>query len=106
MAGYNVLPDSKANGGYADLGYRLLGPLEIRLRYDILHRATDSANTEIRFQSLTVGGSYAFTRSDQIVIDYQFRRYNAPRLGANSPTNLLLAGVDDRVGVRYYHQFR
>lgn len=105
VAGYNVLPESKANGGYVDLGYRVLEPFEIRLRYDILHRGTDSANSEIQFQGVTLGGSYAFTRSDQIVIDYQFRRYNAPRLDDGSPTNVLLDGVDDRVGVRYYHQF-
>ncbi|MCQ2036327.1 hypothetical protein [Stutzerimonas kunmingensis] len=105
MAGYNVLPESKANGGYVDLGYRVQEALEVRLRYDILHRGTDSANTEIQFQGVTIGGSYAFTRSDRIVIDYQFRRYEAPRLDAGSPTNVLLDGVDDRVGIRYYHQF-
>jgi hypothetical protein len=105
VAGYNVLPESKANGWYVDVGYRIQQPLELRLRYDILHRGTDSPNTEIQFQGVTLGGSYAFTRSDQIVFDYQFRRYSAPRLDASSPTNVLLAGVDDRVGVRYYHQF-
>ena len=105
VAGYNVLPESKANGGYVDLGYRVLEPLELRLRYDILHRGADNANTEIRFQSVTLGGSYAFTRRDQIVFDYQIRRYDAPRLDASSPTNVLLDGMDDRVGVRYYHQF-
>jgi len=105
VAGYNVLPESKANGWYVDVGYRVLAPLELRLRYDLLHRGTDSANTNIQFQGVTVGGSYAFTRSDQIVIDYQFRRYNAPQLDASSPTNVLLDGVDNRVGVRYYHQF-
>lgn len=105
VAGYNVLPESQANGWYVDVGYRVVTPLELRLRYDLLHRGTDSADTEIQFRGVTLGAHYAFARTDQIVVDYQFRRYNAPRLDGSSPTNVLLSGVDDRIGIRYYHQF-
>lgn len=105
IAGYNVLPESKADGWYLDVGYKILEPFELRLRYDVLHRGADSANTEIQFQGVTIGGSYSFTPRDQLVFDYQFRRYNAPRLDASSPTNVLLTGVDNRIGIRYTHQF-
>ena len=104
-AGYNVLPESKANGWYVDLGYRISKPLELRLRYDVLHRGTDSASTEIRFQGATIGGNYVMTPTDQVILEYQFRRYDAPRQGPGNPTNVLLAGVDDRIGIRFTHQF-
>jgi hypothetical protein len=105
VAGYNVLPDSKADGWYVDVGYRVLEPLELRLRYDVLNRGTDDPNTEVRFQGLTLGGSYQLTPSAQLLFGYQFRRYDAPRLDSSSTTNTLLDGVDNRFGVRFIYQF-
>jgi predicted porin len=104
VAGYNVLPDSKADGWYVDVGYRVMDPLELRVRYDVLNRGTDDRDTEIRFQGLTIGGSYQFTPSAQLLFDYQFRRYDAPRLDSSSTTNTLLDGVDNRYGVRFIYQ--
>ncbi|MBD3773132.1 MAG: hypothetical protein IE917_16795 [Betaproteobacteria bacterium] len=71
---------------------------------DVLNRGTDDRDTEIRFQGLTIGGSYQFTPSAQLLFDYQFRRYDAPRLDSNSTTNSLLDGVDNRFGVRFIYQ--
>jgi hypothetical protein len=105
VAGYNVLPESAAHGWYVDGGYRIAQPLELRLRYDVLNRGTDNPNTEIRFQGVTVGGSYALAGKTLLVVDYQFRRYDAPRLDSNSPTNVLLDGVDNRIAVRLSQQF-
>jgi len=105
VAGYNVLPKSKAHGWYVDVGYRILDPLLLRLRYDLLHRGTDSPSTDIQFQGVSVGGSYAITTRSQIIIDYQFRRYNAPQLEGSNPTNVLLSGVDNRIGIRFTQQF-
>jgi hypothetical protein len=105
IAGYNVLPESAAHGWYVDGGYRIAQPLELRLRYDVLNRGTDNPNTEIRFQGVTVGGSYALAAKTLLVVDYQFRRYNAPRLSSASPTNVLLDGVDNRIGIRLSRQF-
>lgn len=104
-ASYNMLPASAAHGWYVDGGYRIGRPMELRLRYDVLDRGTDSPNTEIRFQGVTVGGSYALAAKTLLVVDYQIRRYNAPRLSAASATNLLLDGVDNRIAVRLSQQF-
>lgn len=103
-AGYNVLPRSKADGWYVDVGYRMVDPFEIKVRYDVLNRGTDDPDTEIRFQALSIGGSYQVTPSAQLLFGYQFRRYEAPRLAASSVTNTLLDGVDNRVGVRFTYQ--
>jgi hypothetical protein len=105
LAGYNVLPSSKADGWYADLGYQVIAPFEMRLRYDVLNRGTDDRNTDIRFQALTIGGVYRLTPTTQVIVDYQFRRYDAPLLPRSSPTNLLLDGVDNRFGVRLTQQW-
>ena len=105
VAGYNVLPESAAHGWYVDGAYRIAQPLELRLRYDVLNRGTDNPNTEIRFQGVTVGGSYALAAKTLLVVDYQIRRYNAPRLSGASPTNVLLDGVDNRIGICLSQQF-
>lgn len=105
VAGYNVLPKSKARGWYGDVGYRVLPPLELQLRYDVLNRGSDSASTEIRFEALTLGGAWAVAPATRLLFGYQFRRYQAPRLDGASATNLLLEGVDDRIGVRLIQQF-
>jgi len=105
IAGYNVLPSSRAQGWYLDLGYRVLEPLEVRLRYDVLNRGTDSPSTYIRFQALSVGVAYQIGAATQVLATYQFRTYAAPRLPSDSPTNLLLDGVDHRFGIRLTHQF-
>ena len=105
VSGYNVLPNSKADGGYIDIGYRLLPPLELLLRYDRLNRATDRRETEIRFEGMTLGLNYQMTSSIQVTADYQFRRYQAPRLAHDTTTNALLDGVDNRFGLRVAYQF-
>lgn len=105
VAGYNVLPESGSHGWYVDGGYRVTQTLELRLRYDVLNRGTDNPNNEIRFQGITVGGSYALAAKTQLIFDYQLRRYDAPRLSGASETNVLLDGVDNRMGIRLTQQF-
>lgn len=105
VSGYNVLPESEADGWYLDVGYRVSEPLEIGLRYDVLNRGTDSPETEVKFEGLTFGASYAFSPAAQLLFDVQLRRYSAPRQSADSTTNLLLDGVDDRIGLRFTYRF-
>lgn len=104
ISGYNVLPASHADGWYVDLGYRVSEPFDLRLRYDVLNRGTDSPETEVKFQGLTIGGSYLFSPAAQLLFDVQFRRYSAPRQSGGSTTNLLLEGVDDRIGLRFIYR--
>ena len=104
VAGYNVLPDSESDGGYVDLGYRPIEPLELMIRYDVLNRGTDDPNTTVRFQGLSLGGIYRITPALQVMAGYQLRDYSAPRLSADSTTNRLLDGVDNRFGIRLLYQ--
>lgn len=104
VSGYNMLPASRADGWYLDLGYRVSEPFEFRLRYDVLNRGTDSPSTEVKFQGLTIGGSYAFSPAAQLLFDVQFRNYSAPRQSDSSITNLLLDGVDNRIGIRFIYR--
>lgn len=99
-----MLPASKADGWYVDLGYRASDPLDLRVRYDHLNRGTDSPDTEVRFQGVTIGGSYQLSPAAQLIFDYQIRRYSAPHQNNNSTTNLLLDGVDNRIGVRFVYR--
>lgn len=104
VSGYNILPESDADGGYVELGYRPIDALELMLRYDILNRGTDDPNTTIRFQGLSLGGIYQITPNLQLMAGYQLRDYSAPRQPSDSTTNRLLDGVDNRLGIRLIHQ--
>lgn len=104
VSGYNVLPASRADGWYLDLGYRVSEPFDLRLRYDVLNRGTDSPETEVKFQGLTIGGSYVFSPAAQLLFDVQLRRYSAPQQSGDSTTNRLLDGVDHRIGLRFIYR--
>ena len=103
VAGYNVLPESDADGWYLDVGYRVRPALDLRARYDVLDRGNEDPATAIRFQGLSLGAASQLSPAIQVTIGYQFRRYRAPRLAGDSPTNVLLDGVDNRFGVRFLY---
>ena len=105
VSSFNVLPDNKADGWYLDGGYTLFRKLELRARYDRLNRGTDSAATERRFETVTLGATYRFTKKLRVLADYQFRDVEAPGLPSSSTPNKILDNVDDLFAVRGWWVF-
>ncbi|MFB1489747.1 MULTISPECIES: porin [unclassified Thiocapsa] len=105
VASYEVLPKEEADGWYLDGGYTLFGKLELRTRFDRLNRATASALTERRFDTLTLGLTYRFNKQVRVLADYQFRDFEAPGLPGSAVPNQNLADVDDLLAFRVWASF-
>lgn len=105
VASYEVLPQEEADGWYLDGGYTLFGKLELRTRFDRLNRATASALTERRFDTLTLGLTYRFNKQVRVLADYQFRTFEAPELPGSAVPNQNLADVDDLLAFRVWASF-
>ncbi len=105
VASYNVLPDSEADGWYLDSGYTLFDQWELRARYDLLNRGTNSAETERRFDTLTLGVTYRINKHLRLLADYQFRNAEAPGLTGSSVPNQILDDFDDLAAVRLWAMF-
>jgi len=95
VASWNVLPNDEADGWYVDVGYKVLPALELDLRYDTLNRATQTAAEERQFTTWTTGAQYAFTERVRVMINYEFRDAEAPRLAGSDVPNQILDGLDD-----------
>lgn len=105
VASWNVLPNDEADGWYADIGYRLLPRLEVDLRYDVLNRATDTAAEERRFTTWTLGAQYAFSEPVRLMVNYEFRAAEAPRLADSDIPNQILDGMDDLLSMQVQVSF-
>ena len=104
-ASFNVLPDEEADGWYLDAGYTLFEKLELHARYDRLNRGTTDAVNERRFETLTLGATYQFNEHYRLLVNYQFREAEAPRLPGNTAANQILDDVDDLFSVRFLASF-
>jgi predicted porin len=105
VASYNVLPDSQADGWYLDVGYTLFDKWELRARFDRLNRGTDSAATERRFDTWTLGLTYRINQHFRVLADYQFRQADAPGLPGSDTANQILAKEDNLVAVRLWASY-
>jgi hypothetical protein len=105
VASYNVLPENEADGWYLDAGYTLFEKWELRARYDRLNRGTDSRETERRFETLTLGTTYRFNKHVRLLVDYQFRDFEAPGMPGSAVPNQILADVDDVFAARVWARF-
>ncbi len=99
-ASFNVLTDDSADGGYLDVGYRVLPKLELDLRYDIEHRGTDVATRQRDFETWTLGLQWFFSKKARLIANYEIRNADAPGLPAGSVPNRILDGMDDRLSVQ------
>jgi hypothetical protein len=104
-ASFNVLPEEEADGWYLDAGYTFFDRLEARARYDRLNRGTENAANERQFDTVTLGATYRFNRHYRLLVDYQFRDAEAPRLPASALPNQILKDVDDLFSIRFLASF-
>lgn len=105
VASWNVLPDDEADGWYADVGFSVSPVLELDLRYDVLRRASATAAEERRFETWTAGVQYRVVRAVRVLLNYEFRRAEAPRLPAGDTPNQILDGMDDLLSMQVQWSF-
>ncbi len=100
VSSLNMLPDDKADGWYVDVGYKVLPELELDLRYDILHRGTNTKKGQRDFETLTVGAQWFFNKKARLIANYEFRSAEAPGFSSSAPPNQILGDMDDRFSVQ------
>lgn len=101
VASFNITPDDKADGWYADFGYKVLPQLELDVRYDVLNRGTDSGSaSERKFETITLGGQYFLTKKTRITVNYEIRDAEAPNLAPSAVANQVLDAMDDRIALQ------
>lgn len=105
-AGFNMEPEEKADGFYLDVGYKVLPKLELDLRYDVLHRATETEAKQRDFSTVTFGAQYFFNKKTRIVFNYEMRSQEVANPGAIKNANQRKAAetiadaLDDRISVQ------
>ena len=93
VASFNVLTEQKANGGYLDIGFKVLPKLELDYRFGYLNRATKSPDSQNReFTDHTFGLQYFFNKKARAILNYQFRNASADD---NSVADDILSGMDN-----------
>jgi len=71
--------DNKADGAYISTQYYIVARrVELLMRYDYLHRLTNSAKGRRDYKTTTVGLSYHFYGANRIDLNYAFRSIDAP----------------------------
>jgi len=79
--------DSKADGYYAAVTYEAANMVELLARYDRYDRMTNNKNLYRVFETLSLGASYRFKKSNRIDFNYALNTITAPN---NSAANELL----------------
>lgn len=106
VSSFNLLLDDKADGWYLDLGYQITPQLELDARYDRLDRGTDTAASERRFETLTLGIQYRFDKRVRLMANYEWREAEAPRLAAFHLANQTMDKLDDRLSLQLQAVFK
>ena len=102
ISSWNVQTEEKADGFYVDFGYYIFrNKWVIDFRYDRLNRGTEVDANERRFQTLTLGTQFFFNRKSRVLLNYEFRRAEAPNLPSTDTANRVLDSMDDRVAVQF-----
>ena len=87
-------------GWYLDVGYRVHPKWEIDARYDWLARGTDTDADERRFKTLTLGLQYFFNKKSRLILNYEFRDAEAPKLAGTAVPNQILDDMDNRISAQ------
>ena len=69
--------------------------LELDIRYDTLNRNTQSAALERKFTTLTVGAQYFFNKKSRLLVNYEVRDAEAPRIDGSGLTAAQIQGAKD-----------
>ncbi|MGA7799174.1 MAG: porin [Gammaproteobacteria bacterium] len=96
VSDFNILPNEKSNGWYIDGGYEVMPKLWLEARYDRYNRGTEVATDERDFKTTTIGVEYFFTKASRFIVNYEFRKADAPAFSSSAPANQVLDTFDNR----------
>ncbi len=68
--------NEKADGWYAEGGWRFHKDWEVDLRYDVFNRMTETPSLERQFTSTTLGLQYFFYKNTRLALNYEWRDLN------------------------------
>lgn len=99
-ANFNILPNEKSNGWYIDGGYEVMPKLWLEARYDRYNRGTEVSTDERVFKTTTIGAEYFFNKASRIIVNYEFRKADAPGYPSSAPPNQVLDTFDNRLSTQ------
>ncbi|HEC19966.1 MAG TPA: porin [Gammaproteobacteria bacterium] len=99
-AGFNMLPDDKADAYYVHLGYAVTRALELDIRYDTMNRGTETDAGERKFTTTTLGAQWFFNLKTRLVVNYEIRDAEAPNLPSTDNANKILSEMDNRLSLQ------
>lgn len=100
VSDFQYLPEDKAKGWYADIGYLVTPKIELDLRYDDYDRATETDASHRKLTNLTLGAQYFFNKKTRAVFNYEMRSAEAPDLASTAAPNLIGEKMSDRISVQ------
>lgn len=101
-----LAPDGEGDGGYIDFGYRITPKVELDVRYDWYNRVTNLTDLDERkYETLTYGVQYFFNKKTRLMINYEVREFEAPKLASNHPANVLADTMDNRLSAQVFAAF-
>jgi hypothetical protein len=100
IAGFNMLPDDKADAYYVHFGYAVNHNLELDIRYDTMNRGTETDAGERKFTTTTLGAQWFFNLKNRLAINYEIRSAEAPNLPSTDTANKILDDMDNRLSLQ------
>lgn len=107
-----TMPNGQGDGGYLDLGYRVLPNLELDVRYDIYHRLTNdgdatgvgagviSKNDQRDYKTITYGMQYFFNKKSKLMLNFEKRTAESPNEASTANSNKILKDMSNRVSAQ------
>lgn len=100
VASNNVLPEEEAQGGYLSIGYSIEQNWRGFFRYDIYERGLLLDSNFKRFQTLALSLEHLYSQNVRLVLNYEFRKAEAPRLANTHAANRILSEMKDRLSLQ------
>lgn len=101
---FKMSPESKANGWWADVSYRVSKPIELLARYSFMERGTESLN-QVDFTNTTLGLNWHYAKKSKLLVNYEWRSFEAPKQGANPSINAGASAMDNKLSIQLFHFF-
>lgn len=98
--------NDKADGWYAEGGWRFHKDWEANLRHDVFNRMTETAAQERQFTTTTLGANWFFYKNTRLTLNYEWRDLDVPNLSAipagaqRTNAQLIADNLGDRTSVQ------
>lgn len=104
IASFLTLPEETARGYQIAVNYDLMKQYSFGVRYDEVNYGLRVLANERIFDTFTLSTQYKFDPQSptRLILNYEFRNAEAPKLADNHPVNRFLSGVGDRVSLNLF----